>query len=216
MASTLLVFSSSFAPRTLPLAAILCVLYLSICSAGLAFQEYPVVNTWIKGSAVAGVPPFRVAQSTVNVGKMYIPGETNTAYASVMFGGEGPGYLPGTIMFYNDTWILSRRDGQQPWWSLCESSSGIAPPGRNFHTMVPLGNSSVLLFGGFGYTINSGAWWPSMDDLWKLDANTCEWTNLTVTRQPNDPWPSPRGPHRCLLQQRHGRLWRMRQPCARP
>ncbi len=160
--------------------------------------SYPMVNVWIKGNAVAGVPSFRIAQSMVNVGQLYVPGEEIAAYTSVMFGGEGPGIEPGSDLFHNDTWLLSRREGEQPWWSPCVSAtSKTVPPGRILHTMVSLSNGSVLLFGGFGYPPTLETWWPSMSDLWILQPGSCVWRQIVPAAE--DPWPMARAGHTAVM-----------------
>jgi len=116
-----------------------------------------------------------------------------------LFGG-GYGYdANGNVGSLNDLWEFNPSTAEWTWvggnstmscafWDRCASqgvygalgthAAGNIPPGRMGASTWADGSGNLWLFGGSGYYASDADGWPwcSMNDLWKFDLATKEWT----------------------------------------
>lgn len=106
----------------------------------------------------------------------------------LVYGGE---HVARTPIEDGLLWIAERGDNGDEWrWSARSSAS--APPPRVGHAQAVVRDRYVYVFGG-----RSGVDWgeTTLGDLWRLDAETMEWTELAPPPKATASWPAPRSFH---------------------
>jgi len=123
---------------------------------------------WIIPTTTSGSntpPPSRVAHAQAAVG--------NTIY---IFGGRNGITMGENAM--NDLWMLTidpdTNLNYTANWTQINYDTTKIPEARSFHKMIAIG-TNLYMFGGCGAT--SGR----LNDLWKFDTLTCQWSELGVS-----------------------------------
>jgi len=104
----------------------------------------------------------------------------------VIFAGDGDQFT------LDDLWSLKvSNDGSAGSWTQIKPAQGAAwPKARLWHTTVLVNSTTLMLFGGD--ESESG---PTLNDLWLLDMNKWQWTEL----HPKGTLPSPRSGHTAVF-----------------
>jgi subtilisin-like proprotein convertase family protein len=145
--------------------------------------------TWIKGSSTVAEP--------VNYGTLNVSAANNTPGSrggtAQWDDGNGNFYLFGgalsTNVFCSDVWKYSVSLNQWVWIKGPNTSNNLGvygtqgvpavannPGARQIGAGIGFSGNALLLYGGYGYT-GSGS--PNyLNDLWKLDLSTLQWTYL--------------------------------------
>jgi N-acetylneuraminic acid mutarotase len=110
----------------------------------------------------------------------------------VLYGGEHVARTP--LEDEQALWVADCCSDGTTWqWKCCTPSTAMRPPPRVAHTQVAVGDRYVYVFGGrAGITMGE----KPMNDLWKLDTESLEWT--MVEPSVSSPPPSPRSFHRMV------------------
>eukprot|EP00545_Synedropsis_sp_CCMP1620_P012200 CAMPEP_0119009630 /NCGR_PEP_ID=MMETSP1176-20130426/4499_1 /TAXON_ID=265551 /ORGANISM="Synedropsis recta cf, Strain CCMP1620" /LENGTH=363 /DNA_ID=CAMNT_0006962179 /DNA_START=45 /DNA_END=1136 /DNA_ORIENTATION=+ len=112
----------------------------------------------------------------------------------VLYGGEHVARTPLVLAYEQQAlWMANLDADNNTWqWKCCipEATQKSMPPPRVAHTQVAVNDKDVYVFGGrAGITMDE----QPMNDLWKLDTETVEWTLIEAS---GGSAPSPRSFHR--------------------
>ncbi len=149
--------------------------------------------TWVSGpNTVNGVGTY----GTKGVGSASnTPGARQTAAAWVddagnfwLFGGQGNAAVATARRILNDLWKYNPSNGQWTWVNGSDvvdafgvyGDKGVAsatnsPGARQCNAFWKDGDGNFWLFGG-GYAFGSSGTWGNMNDLWKYDLTSNQWT----------------------------------------
>jgi hypothetical protein len=148
--------------------------------------------TWVSGSGTLNTPPHYgirgQADSLSHPGARYgVTGWCDSSGGVWIFGGQG---VTGTSNYmWNDLWRYDSHSGMWTWIGGADTARALGqygprgvpsasgwPGARLHHAMVQAPDGAVYLFGGLGYDSLGGA---QLNDLWKYDMGSGEWTFLS-------------------------------------
>ncbi len=78
-----------------------------------------------------------------------------------------------------DTWRLSLSGNSPNVWTELNDGSGIAPSGRNGHSLVLTNNDTLLVFGGMTNAANA-----YLNELWEFNLTTSTWRQISFSSGP--------------------------------